>query len=841
MLESFWQDLRYSVRSLRRTPVLAATVIVTLALGIGANTAIFSLLNAVVLRTLPLPAPHELSLLSKRMPPSVGDVIGSDRSDIFAYTAVERFERALPAGVRLAALSSPMRLDLRLGSDDGVTSAFGQLVSGGYFSTLGVTPAAGRLISFDDNRTIDGHPVAVLGYRFAERQFSLASAALGRTIPINGVAFTVVGVAEPSFTGTSVGTVIDIWLPVAMQHAVAYQQNVATHNAEGTLPWLSQSGIEWLNVVVRAPGRDIDTAHTGLTQAYRQEAALEAERRGADDEETRRLLQSELIVEPFAGGFSVVRTQFAEALLLLMAMVVILLLIACANIANLLLARASSRQAEIGIRLSLGAGRGRLIRQLAAESALLSLLGCLAALPLARWLSVSLAELALVRNTLPQGFSLDARVLWFATGITLATGVLFGLVPAFRATTLAPSDALKGGAATRGFSGVPVMRPLVAAQVSLSVLLVVAAALLGRSLLNLWNLDPGFDRNRLVSVTLAAPKQFAATPVQQRAMEARILERVRAIPGVVNAAFSTSGTLSGRQAIGGSDIEGYQPAVGEVVRLQENSVGPDYFATTGMVLREGRLFADRDIESGVAAAAIVNETTARRYFAGRSPLGRRIGYGPPDKEIVGVVSDARVNGLREAPRPMVFYPLGHREEFASYLDVRVTSDSARVGGDLRQAIAGAEPRLIIRNVVAIDESLERSLTRDRLVAYVASGFGATALLLACVGLYGVMSFAVVRRTREIGVRAALGARPADLLRLVIADGMRVVIGGLVLGVAGAVAGARLVEALLFDITPSDPITYAGVIVVLILAGFVACYMPARRAASVNPMAALRME
>ena len=841
MLERFWQDLRYSARSLLRTPVFAATVIVTLALGIGANTAIFSLLNAIVLRTLPVPAPHELSLLFKTMPPSVGDVIGSDRSDIFSYTAVARFERALPAGVQLAALSSPMRLDLRLGSDDGHTSAFGQLVSGGYFSTLAVGADAGRLISFDDNRTVDGHPVAVLGYRFAERQFSEASAALGRTIPINGVAFTVVGVAEPSFTGTSVGTVIDIWLPVAMQHAVGYQQNVATHNAEGTLPWLPQSGIEWLNVVIRAPGRDIDTAHTVLTQAYRQEAAIEAERRGAADEETRRLLQSGLSLEPFAGGFSVVRTQFSEALLLLMAMVVILLLIACANIANLLLARAGARWTEIGIRLSLGAGRGRLIRQLAAESALLSILGCLAALPFARWLSLSLAEMALVQNTLPQGFALDPRILWFATGVTLATGVFFGLLPAFRATRVTPIDALKSGAPTRGSSGIPVMRPLVAAQVSLSVLLVVAAALLGRSLLNLWNLNPGFDRNRLVSVTLAAPHQFAAAPAQQRAMEARILERVRAIPGVDNAAFSTSGTLSGRQSIGGSEIEGYQPARGEVVRLQENSVGPDYFATTGMVLRDGRLFADRDIQSGQAAAAIVNETTARRYFAGLSPIGRRIGYGPPDKEIVGVVSDARVNGLREAPRPMVFYPLGHREEFASYLDVRVAADPARVGADLRRAVADAEPRIAIRNVVAIEDSLERSLSRDRLVAYLASGFGATALLLACVGLYGVMSYAVVRRTREIGVRAALGARPGDLLRLVIADGMRVVIVGIALGVTAAVAGARLVETLLFGIAPFDPLTYVGVIATLVAAGLVACYLPARRAAHVNPVTALRAE
>jgi predicted permease len=840
MVETIRQDVRHAVRSLLRAPVFAVTVITTLALGIGANTAIFSLLNAVVLRTLPVPAPHELSLIYRTMPPRVGDVIADSRSDIFAYTAVERFERALPAGVQLAAVSSPMRLDLRLGNDDGNVQAFGQLVSGGYFSTLGVTPAAGRLISGDDNRTIDGHPVAVLGYRFAERQFSEAAAALGRTIPINGVAFTVVGVAEPPFTGTSVGTAIDIWLPVAMQHAVGYQQNVATHNAEGTMPWLPQSGIEWLNVVVRVPGRGIDTVLTVLAQAYRQETAQEAERRGADDEETRRLLQSGLMLEPFAGGFSVVRTQFAEALLLLMAMVAILLLIACANIANLLLARASSRQTEIGIRLSLGAGRARLIRQLAAESALLSILGCLAALPFARWLSVSLAELALVRNTLPQGFALDTRVLWFAAGVALATAVFFGLVPAIRATTLTPVDALKGGAA-KGSSGIRVMRPLVAAQVSLSVLLVVGAALLGRSLLNLWNLDPGFERNGLVSVILAAPSQFAATLAEQRAMESRILERVRAIAGVVNAAFSASGTLSGRQSIGGSEIEGYQPALGEVVRLQENSVGRDYFATTGMVLREGRLFAGRDIENGLASVAIVNETTARRYFAGRSPLGRRIGYGPPDKEIVGVVSDARVNGLREAPRPMVFYPLGHREEFASYLDVRVAADPARVGADLRRAVADAEPRLVVRNVVAIEDSLERSLTRDRLVAYVASGFGTTALLLACVGLYGVLSYSVVRRTREIGVRAALGARPRDLLRLVIADGMRVVIIGIAPGVAGAVAGARLVEALLFDIAPFDPLTYVGVIATLAAASVVACYLPARRAAGVNPVVALRME
>jgi predicted permease len=839
---TLWQDVGYAIRGLRRTPVFTAAVVVTLALGIGANTAIFSLLNAVILRTLPVRAPEELSLLYKTMPPAVGDVIGgSERSDIFAYTAVERFERALPAWSQLAAMSETTRVNLRLGSGDQTTPATGQLVSGGYFEELGIRASAGRLITAGDNRIVDGHPIAVVRAGFAERQFGSIGAAVGQTIPINGVAFTVAGVTEPGFSGTSIGTVVDIWLPVAMQHAVGYRENVASHNAETHEPWLPQSGVEWLNIVLRAPAAHLSAAQTALSQAYAQEVALEVERRGASDEETRRLLQSRLVVESFAGGFSEVRSQYSEAILLLQAMVALLLLIACVNVANLLLARASARRNEIGVRLSLGAGRARLVRQLVVESLLLSILGCALAVPLAQWLSVSLAEMALVRNSLPQGFWLDARVLWCAVGTALATGLLFGLVPAFRATRLTLTDAIKSGASTGASSNVAVMRPLVAAQVGLSVLLVVGAALLGRSLLNLLGLDPGFDRNRLVSVRFAAPKEFAAAPEQQRLLRSLILDRVRTVPGVVNAAFSTNGIASGRQSISGyNQIEGYQPLPGERVRLQENSIGPDYFATTGMRLRDGRLFAERDIEEN-AKVVIVNDATMRRYFGGRSPIGKRLGYGEADVEIVGVVSDARVNSLRQGPVPMTFYPLGHRDEFPGYLDIRTSADPARVGAEVRKAIADAEPRLIITNVVTIEDSLERSLTRDRLVAYVASGFGATALLLACVGLYGVLSYAVVRRTREIGVRAAVGASPVDLRRLVVADGMRVVIGGLAVGVLGALAGARLVESLLFGIASSDPLTYAGVVAVLVVAGFVASAVPASRAARVDPVSALRTE
>ena len=840
MLDSLRQDVRYAVRSLRRTPGFAAAVVLTLALGVAANTAIFSLLNAVVLRTLPVPDPQNLWLLYQQTPPAIGDVIGGlERSDIFAHSALRRMEAAVPRGVSLAGMSSIAGADVRIGRDDQGVAASLQLVSGSFFRTLQINPEAGRLLTPEDDRVVDAHPVAVLRYGFAQRSFGDAQSAVDRTIAINGVNLTVIGVTQRGFQGVAIGNAVDVWLPTTMQHAVAYRMNAATHNAEVMQPWVPQSGVEWLNIVLRAPRATTDRLQSAVARAYREEISVEGARRG-DSPETDRLLQTELRRESFAGGLYAVRTQYADALLLLTGMVGLLLLIVCVNVANLLLARGAARQREIAIRMSVGAGRGRLLRQLLVESAALALLGSVLALPAAQWAGVALAELAAVRNTLPQGFALDGRVLWFTACLSAACALLFGLIPAWRTTAFQVADSVRSGGAVSDASGVRTMRPLVAAQVALSVLLVAAAALFGQSLISLLRLDPRFDREQIVSVRLTTPDETAFTADQLRLLRSRILERVETVPGVLAADLSYTGTVSGAESISGINIEGYQPAPGERVRLQENRVGAGYFAATGMSLREGRLLTDRDTD-GSTQVVVVNEAAMRRYFGGQSPIGRRLGYGDLDTEIVGVVADARVNGLRREPVPMAFYPLDQRPRFARYLDVRASGDPPIVGGSIRRLLADLDPRVRVGSVRPIADALDRGIQRDRALAYVASGFGILALLLACIGVYGVLSYAVARRTRELGLRSALGAEPSDLRRLVIGNGMRMVLAGIVTGVGAALVATRLIQSLLFGVTASDPVTHGAVAALLVLAGLCACAVPAWRASRVDPVIALRTE
>ena len=840
LIDDLRQDIRYAARTFVKVPGFTAAVVITLALGIAANTAIFSLLNAVVLRTLPVPDPQHLWLLYQQTPPAVGDAFGGlERSDIFAHSALRRMEAAVPRGASVAGMSSIVGVSVRIGRETEGAGASLQLVSGSFFTTVGIAAEAGRLLGPGDNRAIDRHPIAVLRYGFAQQHFGDAQSAIDRTIAINGVSLTVVGVTQREFQGVSIGNPVDVWLPSTMQHAVAYRTNAATHNAEGMEPWVPQSGVEWLNVVVRAPPETMDAVHDAVAGAFREEIAVEGARRG-EGPETDRLLQSDLRRESFAGGFYAVRAQYADALLVLTGMVALLLLIACANVANLLLARGAARRREIAVRMSLGAGRGRLVRHLLVESAALALLGTLVALPGAQWVSAALAELAAVRNTLPQGFALDGRVLLFTAAASAVCTLLFGLFPALRATRFQIADAVRSGGAVSDASGTRTMRPLVAGQVALSVLLVVAAALFGRSLLSLWHLDAGFDREQIVSVRLTTPDEAAFTPEQLRLFRARVLERVETISGVVAADLSYTGIVSGAESISGNNIEGYQPAPGERVRLQENRVGPGYFAATGMMLREGRLFTDRDAD-GSTPVAVVNETTVRRYFGGQSPLGRRLGYGAPDTEIVGVVADARVNGLRREPVPMAFYPLDQRPRFPRYLDVRAIGDPTAVGGSVSRLLADLDPRVRVDAVRSISDMLNRGIQRDRALAYVTSAFGLVALLLACIGVYGVLSYAVARRTREMGLRAALGAEAADLRRLVVRDGMRIVVSGVVAGVAIALVASRLIQSLLFGVAASDPMTHAAVAAGLAAAGFCACALPAWRASRVDPASALRNE
>jgi predicted permease len=832
-------DLRLALRSLLKNPGFSAVVIVTLALGIGANTAIFSLMDAIMLRPLAVRDSGDLWLLYDEGPVSPGDPQGdSGKAEIFSWPLIQQFEAALPTGTSLAAMTSPTRLNVRLGTGSATTQVSSQLVSGDFFSTFAVRPALGRLLNESDVRTIDGHPVAVIGDGFWRRQFGGDPSVIGRTLPINGVPFTIVGVASPEFRGVWADSTIDIWVPLVMQDSLGYRQNSSTSNANVDEPWPSQIRVLWLYAVVRARLDQRDSIVSTLSRLH-----LDGMRElvgDRTDPESRPYLQRHLEMDAsFARGYSYVRLQYSSALPLLMAMVVLVLLVACANVANLLLARWATRQRELAIRMSIGAGRARLVRQLLMESLLLAVIGGAAGLFVAQWASTTLATSARVSSLLPARLVVDTRVLAFCVLVSIATTLIVGLLPALRSTRASANTIRTGGAHAR--YTVSVMRPLVGAQVALSVILVVAAALCSRSLLNLWALDPGYDRAHLVQIRMD-PLVGGVKQGELLAVYQRTAERARQIPGVLAAEVSRVGVASGRRSVGTLRVEGYQPAPGELVRFMFNNVGPTYFATTGMDVIRGRTFTKRDVD-GQPQVAVVNETAARRYFGGvDKAVGKRVGFGELGIEVVGVVHDARVMSLRENPTPMAFAPILQIPGYAQALDVRVAGNPAQIGEAVRRAIADAEPRLLATNpVTVVGDALDRGLSRDRLVAGITAAFGAVALILASIGLYGVLTYTVGRRTPEMGVRMALGATPADVLRLIIGDGLRLAMAGIAAGVIGAMAAARLIQSLLFGVAPSDPIIYIGAIATLLSVATFACFLPARRASRLEPLTALRTE
>jgi predicted permease len=686
--------------------------------------------------------------------------------------------------------------------------------------------------------TVDGHPVAVIGAAFWQRQFGASRSVIGRSLTISGVLFTIVGVAESGFRGVWIDSTVDIWVPLVMQHALGYRQNANNLSANSEEPWVGQMGISWLQVIVRSSLEQraaiVDAFARLHLGAMREIAANVPELEG------RRLLLRHLQVTSFARGYSDVRLQYSDALRLLMAMVGLLLLVACANVANLLLARWVARQHEIAIKLSIGSSRGRIVRQLVIESLLLAAVGGAAGLGLAQRATNTLATTAQVQTVLTASVAVDLRVLGFCVLLSTATTLIFGLVPAIRATPASPAGVIRAGGATHARTP-SMMRVLVAAQVAMSVVLVVGAALLGRSLLNLRHLDPGYDHEHVVQIRMD-PLAGGLAPEELPAVYQRVAERARRVRGVTGAEVSRLGVASGIRSVGSANVEGYTPVPGERVRFMANSVGPTYFATTGMTLVQGRGFTDRDVD-GRPPVAVVNESAARRYFGGiEKAIGRRMGFVDLGIEVVGVVRDARVMSLREAPTPMVFTPILQTRAYAQALDIRVAGEPGQVGEAVRRLIVETEPRLLAYNhPTLVAEALERRLTRDRLVSGLALAFAALALLLACFGLYGVLTYAVERRTREMGVRMALGAAPADLLRMVIGDGLRVTCAGVVIGLLGAIAAARLIESLLFRVAPSDPITYVAVVATLLAVTSLASFLPAQRAARVDPVVALRAE
>jgi predicted permease len=840
-LEDARRDVQYATRTLRQTPGFTAVALLTLALGIGANVTIFTLLDAVVLKPLPVPAANELVAFYEHGPEGAPDPTGgSGRYLRFSYPRFERLQEALGSEGSMAAVTPNALFTVRLPGATTPQFLNAQLVSARYFETLGVSAARGRVLTPEDAHVDRVAPVAVISDGLWKRVMGATDDAIGQTFIVNGVTVTVVGITPPGFVGMWTDREADLWLPVALQHALHYSNNTSSYGRyDDDASWLREDLVAWLNLVARVAPADQPRAIARL-KAANQQGLAELVQRFENPKERTGMLAHTLVVEPFSRGFSGLRARFSDALFALTAMVAVVLLVTCANIANLLLARAVGRARDVGIRISLGATTGRLARQCLAESLALSLTGGACGALFGAWVSGFLAHQVLGRSNLPLVFSPDVRVLAFAIGLSLVTAVVFGLAPALRAIRVGRIAAIGttqrqavGQMTTKG------MQSLVVFQLALSVVVVFAAFLLGRTLVNYTRIDPGFSSEHLVTASFD-PITSGYVSAQYAPLARRLVAAVRTVPGVVSVSASRCGLVAGCSSSSSVRLEGAEGTVSSNM----NWVSPGYFLTAGIPRVAGREFDEHDDEHG-ARVAIVNESIARRYFPGQNPVGRRLAYAQLDIEIVGVVRDAHTQTLHEPPVPMIYFPIDQRPAArytaVSNLDVRVAGDPRQAVAAVREAIRRAEPGLLLSDVGLMSARFERDLSRERLVAYLAFSFGLLTLLLASLGLYGVLSYGVARRTQEIGVRMALGARRWEVMGSVLKGSLTLTLAGIVLGLLAAAAVARYLSGMLFGVTALDPLTFVAVSGTFLLVMTLAAVLPARRATRIDPIVALRCE
>jgi predicted permease len=838
-LESLWADTKYALRRLRASPGFTTVALLTLALGTGANTGIFTLLDAVLLKSLPVPNPEQLFIVKQ------GDHL-ADKSR-FAYLFFDRVSRQLPDTASIAATSWPDDFYVSMAKGQPLPTQ-GQLVSGNYFQVFETYPVLGRLLTPADDEKLGGSPVAVISYSYWQRQFGADPAVVGRKLAVNRVPVTIVGVAPQGFFGARVGTQPAFWIPLSMQSLVGYHDHYNDFGGAKPLePWIPQANINWLLLVVRVKSPvAVPQVMTVLNQQYRSH--LESHMQYLSDPEQREaMLRIRLTLEPGQRGFANLKEEFEQPLLLLMTMAAIVLLIACANVANLLLARATARQHALAVQLSIGAGRTRLIQQMLAECLLLSVGGALLGIAVAYGCATVLPRWASAgKTTIPLNLAPDARILAFGLIVAVATGVLFGLAPALQSASVDPASVLKAGVQSitgsdkgRRWS---VRKLLVVAQVALSLLLLVGAGMFLQTLENYSRLDPGFARDHLLNVqidTHLVNYQIGDFP----SLYQRLTDRMEAIPGVRSASITSCSLVAGCHD--SSDVVVADGSGRRIARgiAQVNSVSPNYFTTTGIQLFRGREFANTD-DGSAPKVAIVNQTFAQRYVGNQNPIGLEFSY--PDNEtngyqIVGVVSDARVNDIREAAPPIIYFPIAQNVGNIDGLEVRTAADPHWVAAQARQAIADVDPRLPVVDVATLNEEVKDNLAQPRLIARLTTIFGILALTLACLGLYGVMSYTMQSRTSEVGVRLALGSTRPAVLWLVIRETLLLGGFGAVVGLALAIVGMRMATSFLFGLSPGDPRIIALATGLLLLASAVAGFVPAWRAAHIEPVKALRSE
>jgi predicted permease len=834
MIADLWQDLRFGARMLLKQPGFTLIAVLTLALGIGANTSIFSLFDTILLRTLPVQRPEQLVILRR---------VNSSRAgaeERFSYPAYQRFRG--PSSFFSGVLASGgIRLSNIFFSEGEAEHAGMALVSGNYFSVLGVSVTLGRALTDADDVLPGSHPVAVISHRYWQRRFGRAPAVLGKTFTLNQTSFTIIGVTPPGFYGESIEGTPDMWIPLAMRTQVIPSD-----------PSLDRPTTNWLHVLARLQPGVAEQQPAALLSALLQQALSEINPSSIPPEQRHRLLQQRVDLMPGSKGLADVRQQFSLTLSVLMGIVGFVLLMACTNLANLLLAQANRRRKEIAVRLALGAGRWRLIRQLLTESALLAMLGGGLGLCFAYWVGDGVAALLNWDPAFPMAikFTLDLRLLIFTGTVSLLSGILFGLAPALRATRLNINSELKGGALSLGGGATHwnLSRLLVIGQVAVSFLVLIGAGLFVRSLQKLQSMELGF-RHENVLLLKYDPATTGYKGAQLASLYQRLLERVEAMPGVRSASVSAETLIAGGVSEQRIYLPGSTPQPTGNLSTYLNLVAPRYFETLGMSLMQGRGFRPQDHENA-PDVAIINETLARDFFGQESPLGRYVGMGNGENrrrlEIVGVVRDAKYADLRESPHRMLYRPftqVSQQSESICELQVRTEGAPLSLATALQREIRLVDPRLSVAvlDIRALTTQINDSLVTERLTAKLSSLFGLVALILAALGLFAVLSFSVSQRTSEIGIRMALGARPRDVLKLVIGQGLRLALIGVALGLVAAVALTRIVAGLLYGVSKTDPVTFTVVALLLVSVALLACWLPARRATKVDPMIALRSE
>jgi len=833
-LDDIRRDVRYSLRAMAKYPGFSIVAILTLALGIGANTAIFTLLDAVVLKPLAVRAADELITLHENGPEGVADATGgTGRYLRFSYPRFQRLEAALGSHGALAAATRSNSFLLRQSDAAARTRINGQLVSGGYFKTLQVLPQYGRLLDEDDVR--NAAQVAVISDAFWRRSLN-SSTAVGQKLVLNGLSITIVGVAEQQFVGMWTDSEADVWLPLTLQQALGYKNNSSTYGPAElqNKPWISEDRIAWLNVIGRVPRTEIGTATAALESANRQGVLDLAA--GLDPRDS--MQTHTLAVEPFARGFSGLRNRYSEALTILGVLVAIVLLATCSSVANLLLARAAGRARESSLRIALGASSSRLLRQGLTESLLLAIAGGSIGLVIGSWASGFLARQVLGNiSNLPRVFNPDTRVLVFTAVTAALAALVFGVAPALREIALGRNAtaraSLKAGIVRSPIKG---MRPIVAVQVALAVVIVFAAVLLGKTLLNFTTIDPGFS-DRLV-VAVFDPVTSGYSPEQVRNLGQSLATAVRPLQGVTSVAFSRCGLVAGCTSSGSFKF----PGGDSDYTSRRNWISPGYFATVGIPLIAGREFDEHDASSG--SVAVISESIARRFFPGQNPVGKRMGFKDLDTEIIGVARDVRSSTLHDPPIPMVYLPLHAKSDvgmLAYSMDVRVDGNPSTLVNQVRSAVRRAEPALFINDLSTMPVRLARDTARERVVAYLAWSFASLTLLLAGLGIHGVLAYEVARRTKEIGVRMALGARRTQVTRIILGEALGITVVGLIVGLAGAAILARYLKALLFGVPVLSASSFLVVSALLALVAAASVYLPARRAMRVDPIVALRYE